>query len=558
MKREATHKISVQIGSTQRDIDAGSDETLLESLIGPEIFLKSNCGGKGRCGKCKVKVPASARGAVTPPDEEELKLLSAAEIGAGLRLACRTKASGSFALEIPETSLVSDEVIEKGTTVLFEKLAEFETTLKNNEVNTFGLAVDLGTTTIGIYLCNFSTGKIVASVMVKNPQAIFGDDVISRITMIDTDESTLSRLQKMAVKAIEWGVKRLCGFSQVNPSRIKKMVVVGNSTMIHIFLGRNPSSIGIFPYQPAFVEPQQVKADRIGLNFNSAVEVHTLPLISGYLGADIISAALAVDLQRAQPGTMLVDVGTNGEVMFKGGNGLLATSCATGPAFEGAVIRNGMQALSGAIDHVNINRATGEVNCSVIQKNHASNKRPSGICGSGVLSSVAALLESGILLNDGAFDRSENRACLQYDEKNHPKFILIPAEKSGQGHAITITQADIRAVQLAKGALRTGIDLICSEAGMERPEKILLAGAFGNFINKKDAMTIGMFPELSQRDIETIGNAAGVGAIMALFDERVLERAGEIIKNTRVVELSEHPDFQEVFISSLAFPNSYS
>jgi uncharacterized 2Fe-2S/4Fe-4S cluster protein (DUF4445 family) len=333
------------------------------------------------------------------------------------------------------------------------------------------------------------------------------------------------------------------------------MVVVGNSTMVHIFVGENPSSIGVFPYTPQFVNEKTLRAGSIGFRFNPNSQIRTLPLITGFIGADIVSAALASELSHSEPGTMLVDVGTNGEIMYLGKDGLSATSCATGPAFEGAAISHGMHAVSGAIDAVNIDKTSGKAICSLIQQNPAKPKKPAGLCGTGVISTVAELYKAGLILKDGAFNSQADSAYMRLNENQLSEFIVVPAENTQDGRPVTFTQKDVRAIQLAKGALRTGIDLLCKETGMELPAKLLVAGAFGSFINKKDALRIGMFPRISEQNIDVVGNAAGAGAILALFDENILTRANELTRATRVIDLSTHPDFQDTFINSLAFPD---
>jgi uncharacterized 2Fe-2S/4Fe-4S cluster protein (DUF4445 family) len=387
----------------------------------------------------------------------------------------------------------------------------------------------------------------------RNPQAIFGDDVMSRISVISSDPDLLGRLQRMAVKTIEWGAQALISSMKIAPDHIKTMKVVGNSTMIHIFVGQNPASIGVYPYEPQFVEEKQFAADSLGFSFNPGTEVHTLPLISGFIGADTVGATVAAELEENPVGTMLVDVGTNGEIMFLGKAGLVATSCATGPAFEGATIQHGMQAVPGAINTVKIDREKRNVSYSLIQKKPGNTQKPVGICGTGVISAVAELLRAGIILKDGAFNYETKYSNLQLDENNTAQFILVPPEKTADGRAIVLTQKDVRAIQLAKGAIRTGIELLCIETHIDLPGKILLAGAFGSYINPLDALTIGMLPDLPPEDIEGVGNAAGAGAILTLFEKRYAKKATELSRSTRVLDLSTHPDFQDTFINALSF-----
>ena len=515
--------------------------------------MRTDCGGKGSCGKCMVKVVKVAVDAANAPDESEIRILGQKHLSAGYRLACRLVVSGDITLEIPDTSRLSAEVAQKGLATLVDNLSGLKSPLAGRS-DAYGLAVDLGTTTIAVYLCDLGAGKVLASTSARNPQIIFGDDVMSRIGAIRSDPGLLKRQQKMAVRAIEWGVVSLCRSTRIDPLDIKNMVVVGNTTMIHIFVGEDPSSIGVFPYEPVFAREKIMSAASIGFRFNSDSQVRTLPVITGFIGADIVSAALASELPQADTGAMLVDVGTNGEIMYAGQDGLVATSCATGPAFEGAAIRHGMHAVSGAIDAVKIDRTTGKAVCSVIQQNPAKPKKVAGICGTGVISAAAELLRAGIILKDGAFNRKSDSPYLRRDHNGSPEFILASGEETQDGRAVTFTQKDVRAVQLAKGALRTGIDLLCREAGRQRPAKLLVAGAFGSFIDKKDALTIGMFPRMPEEDIEVVGNAAGAGAILALFDEEFSSRANELTRGTRVLELSAHPEFQDTFIDSLGFP----
>lgn len=536
-----------------RRILTAGDRTVLEALIGAGIMLRSDCGGKGRCGKCRIRLHDPKLKSLSPPGEAEIELLGAEAIAAGYRLACCAALLSDVALEIPAGSRLSASVLEKAPPLLLKKHTLSKARAEGLK-GAYGLAVDLGTTTIATYLCDLAAGRVKASMALRNPQAIFGDDVMSRITAIGKDPDLLWRLQRMAVKTIDWGAQALMRSSRLLPDQIKTITVVGNSIMMHIFVGQNPSSMGVYPYAPGFVDGKRLPAESVGLRFNPEAEIRTLPLITGFIGADTVGAALAAGLEDHPVGTMLVDVGTNGEIMFLGKQGLLAASCATGPAFEGATIQHGMQAVAGAIDAVKINTNKRRLSYSVIQNAAEKKRQPSGICGTGVISAVAELLRAGIILKDGAFNGKAKYPDLQRAENGVLQFILVAPEKTADGRAIGLTQKDVRAVQLAKGALRAGIELLCRETHTDMPGKILLAGAFGNYINPRDALTLGMFPGLAPEAIEGVGNAAGAGAILALFDERYAQKAAEISRTTRVLDLSTHPDFQETFISCLAFP----
>ena len=529
-------------------------QTALEALIDNGLLLRSDCGGKGRCGKCQIKVHNPDPVSLSPPSEGEVKILGQKGLAAGYRLACCATLLNDISLEIPASARLSASVLEKAPPLLLEKHTISKAPGDGQKAN-YSLAVDLGTTTIAVYLCDPAAGKVIASIAMRNPQAIFGDDVMSRISVISSDPNLLKRLQRMAVKTIEWGAQALIDSMKIAPAHIKTMKVVGNSTMIHIFVGKNPASIGVYPYEPQFVEEKQFAADSLGFSFNPKAEVHTLPLITGFIGADTVGATVAAELEENPVGTMLVDVGTNGEIMFLGKAGLVATSCATGPAFEGATIQHGMQAVPGAINTVKIDQKKRNVSYSLIQKEPGNTKKPVGICGTGVISAVAELLRAGIISKDGAFNQESKYSNLQLDENNTAQFMLVPPEKTADGRAIVLTQKDVRAIQLAKGAILTGIELLCIETNIDLPGKILLAGAFGSYINPQDALTIGMLPNLLPENIEGVGNAAGAGAILTLFEERFAKKAKELSRSTRVLDLSTHPDFQDTFINSLAFPD---
>ena len=543
----------IQITFEGRRILTAGDQTLMEALIGAGVMLRSDCGGKGRCGKCRIKIHDPNPPSLSPPGEAEAGILGTQGLSAGYRLACCAALLSGVALEIPAGSRLSASVLEKAPPLLLKKHT-FSKTRAEGLQDTYGLAVDLGTTTIATYLCDLAACSVKSSMAMRNPQAIFGDDVMSRITAIGRDSDLLKRLQRMAVKTIDWSAQALMQASRLKPGQIKNMIVVGNSTMIHILVGQNPVPIGRYPYAPGFVEEKRLPAESLGLRFNPKAQIRTLPLITGFIGADTVSAAIAAELEDLPVGTMLVDVGTNGEIMFLGKEGMLAASCATGPAFEGATIQHGMQAVPGAIDAIKMDTNKANLSYSVIRNATEKRRRPAGICGTGVISAVAALLRAGIILKDGAFNRTAKYPNLQREDNGALQFILVAPEETADGRTIALTQKDVRAVQLAKGALRAGIELLCKETHPDVPRKILLAGAFGNYINPQDALTIGMFPGLAPEDIEGVGNAAGAGAILALFDERFAHKAAEISRTTRVLDLSAHPDFQETFINALSFP----
>jgi uncharacterized 2Fe-2S/4Fe-4S cluster protein (DUF4445 family) len=539
----------LQIRVDDRTIRAEKGASLLEAMVAAGLLLRSDCGGRGWCGKCRVRVESADAGGLSAPDESERGFLGDARMSTGHRLACRAVVYGAVSVQVPAESRLAPEVVKKGLPALLSLPAA----RSRPPDSVWGIAVDVGTTTVAVYLCDLEKRGIAASISIRNPQAIFGDDVISRISAVRLDPGTLPRLQSMTVSAIDWAVNALCRQARIDSRGIGDAVAVGNSTMVHLLLGEDPSSIGVFPYAPGFLEARSVTAADVGLKFNPGARLRTLPLISGYLGADIVSAALAADLARHDPGTLLVDVGTNGEIIMLAAAGLSATSCATGPAFEGAAISHGMQATSGAIDAARFNPRTARLDVTVVQHGDGPPPQPAGICGSGIISTVAELLRAGIILKSGRFNPDGDSACLRPGVNGAAEFEIVPAEASQTGRPITLTQADVRAVQLAKGALRTGIDLLCRENNLPLPARILLAGAFGSYIDKTAALAIGMFPALPESSIEVVGNAAGAGAILALFDDDYVSKSNTLAQTTRVIDLAAHPDFQNTFIQSLSF-----
>ncbi len=506
-----------------REITSAPGRRLMESLVDNNIFLRSDCGGKGICGKCLVNV-------ISPEQE------------AGLKPACTLKVHQEMEIEIPETSMLSSHIISKAPVVLPDFFLASDPEPADPEA--LGIAVDLGTTTIAVYLLNLGERKILSSLSVKNPQALYGDDVMTRIGGVGNAPENLSRLQGASVRAIEWGVTSLVDSLGLDLDNLLRMAVVGNPTMIHILCGVDPAPIGVSPYQPAFYEARQNSSRALGFDFK-AIPVHTLPQVSGFLGGDILAATLACDMENQPVGTLLVDMGTNGELMLRGKDGLFGTSCATGPAFEGASLSSGMQAIPGAIDRVQIDPETGVSTLSVLKKSNGKEVAATGICGSGVISGVAELLRAALMAPNGRLK--------QVSDSPDRTYVLSQGDpSSGRGH-VTITQKDIRAVQLGKAALITGIEFLCQAAGINGPTRILIAGAFGSHLGKADMLTLGMLPPLDPDRVEMVGNAAGTGAIMALCDEKSRQKARELAAQVSVVDLAANMAFQEQFVKSLSF-----
>lgn len=515
-----------------RQIKVKSGTNLIDALVEHSIFLRSDCGGRGKCGKCRVNIIAS--------DGSSTSVTS-----------CTTDVTKDLKIEIPESSLLSPHIISKPPLtfpVLFEQRPA-DPGLNNS----YGIATDLGTTTIAIYLCNTASNTVVSSLAVKNPQALYGDDVMSRIGAIGQRDGNLKHLQKLAVKAMEWGIEELLSLHDLDHKEITEIVTVGNPTMIHILAGVDPQSIGTSPYSPVFKEARSMRAGDAGFNLGDA-SLQFLPQVSGFIGGDILSAALAVDLENQPEGTLLIDLGTNGELMLKGKEKLFTTSCATGPAFEGASISCGMQAIPGAINKVIIKNTEDFPDYTMINPRKSPGIKPFGICGTGVISGVAELFRSRIIGSNGAFKKDTAIKPLERDSEGKLRYLLVSENSAQNGSSIFISQKDIRSVQLGKGALITGIEFLLRAGGYEKPGKIIIAGAFGSFIAKEDMMTLSMIPAINSDKIEIAGNAAGAGAVMVVCSKSFLKKTIEMADRITTIDLACDKEFQTLFVQNLSFP----
>ncbi len=525
-------KCHIQILPNGRKFIVKPGKSLMESLMEQNIFLRSDCGGRGICGKCRVKK------VLNKGDSEVIN-------------SCQFIVSEDIKIEIPEKAMLSSHIITKAP-VSFP--AEFNNKFINAKgLDTFGIAADIGTTTLAVYLCNLKKGKILSSVAVKNPQALYGDDVMSRIGAAGKDKKNLAHLQKLVVRAMEWGIMELTSSSGIEIEKISKMTVVGNPAMIHILAGVDPASIGVSPYLPAFYENKIFKSDDLGFSVKNFF-VSTLPQVSGFIGGDILSAAVAVDIQNQPEGTLLVDLGTNGELLLKGKGKFFATSCATGPAFEGASLSCGMQAIPGAVNRVRIKNTKDFPEFSLINPKKSAKLKPSGICGTGVISSIAQMCKKHIIEPDGAFNKNMDSAAINKDASGRIQYVVVPGIFSNDGSDIFISQKDVRSVQLGKSALITGIKFLLNNAGFDKPEKIIIAGAFGSFLDKKDMITLGMIPPVKKDSIEVTGNSAGAGAVMVLCDDLFLEKSIQISRQITTIDLACNKNFQEIFVKQLSFP----
>jgi len=584
---------------------------LLEAARRMGVAIESLCGGKASCGKCRIIVETgnfrefvieSKRSSLGPVTEDEIEMLGKEEVHRGSRLACAARVHGDVVVTVPriEAQLVRKdageikasispavrnyyvevaepglggegdlerllgalgsthglgglevdplvlrslpEALRKGKhkmTVSVWQDRELIRAVPGERERAFGLAVDIGTTTLAGYLTDLETGQVVGVDSTTNPQVAFGEDVMSRITYGMMHRGGVERMRDCLLEALDRMLKNAAEEAGINREDVLDIVVVGNTCMHHLFLGIDPGALGVSPFSPATLGSVDARGRELGLG-TGAARVHVLPVKAGFVGADCLGAILTTRLHASKKPALLLDIGTNGEIVLGGRERLLCASCATGPAFEGAHITQGMRASYGAIEGVKIDPESLEVELKVIGGEDA---RPRGICGSGIISAVFEMLRAGVI---------DRKGMLKREFKG--RFVLAGGKESGTGRGISVTQEDIKTVQLAKAALYAGCRVLMERYGIDAPGKVLLAGAFGSHIDRRAALGIGMFPECDLRKISAAGNAAGDGARMALLDRRKRKEAGDIAKRMEYVELTLAPEFQNEFVRGIPFP----
>ncbi len=421
-----------------------------------------------------------------------------------------------------------------------------------NTVNdNYGIAFDIGTTTVVGYLINLNNGKIYALDSCLNSQTAYGEDVITRITLIKNEKQNLNVLNSSIIADINKILSKVCVNTNVDPSRIYEASIVGNSVMHHIFLGIDPVNIGLSPFVPVVQKGLNVKAEKLNINISKNGNVYTAPVISGFVGADTVGVILSSRIFEERELTLAIDIGTNGEIIIGNRKILAVGSCAAGSALEGAHISNGMRAAAGAIDTLKIIPETFEVAFSTIK-----HRKPLGICGSGLIDAVSEMLRTNILTRSGNFNKEFiNHERINKTDKNM-EFIIAKKDETSLGKPITITQNDIRQVQMAKAAFYSGMRLIIKHLGEKLEiEQVFLAGAFGNYINKRNAKFVGMIPDIPDNKIYQIGNAAGVGAQHCLLNKNLRDKAKSLLKKIQYIEIAVKKDFQKEYAEAMYFPH---
>ena len=586
-------------------VEAGT--TLLEAGQAAGIVGAALCGGKGTCGKCRVRL---VTGDLSPLTSAERNLLSETDVSSGFRLACQARALGDVRIYVPPESLattqrlqvegleqeiapvpavvpvdvalesptlrdlradssrvkcaltvagVDDSVIDLPVlSDLSERLRDSDwrvrLVLRGREVvavlpqdaRLLGLAVDVGTTKLAAYLVDLQSGSTLAKLAAPNPQIAYGDDVVSRIGFANDNRDGRRLLQDRLVASLNKLVGDLCARTNSTRAYIVDAVVVGNTAMHHLLAGLPVRQLGEAPYVATVTDAMSIRAQVLGLDLASGAFVHLPPNIAGYVGADHVAMLLATNATRRDDRVvMAVDIGTNTEISLIAGGRHLACSCASGPAFEGAHIQFGMRAAPGAIERVYINGET-------VHAQTIDDQRAVGICGSGILDAVAEMYRVGILNRAGRVQNSH--PCVR-DGEHGKELLLVRAEASGNGRDVLVTRSDVNEVQLAKGAIRAGVEVLLDEAGIgwNAIDKFLVAGAFGTYIDVESAVRVGMFPPIPLDRFSQVGNAAGIGAKQMLASTEKWRAATKLAERIDYVELTAYPRFTDIYVDALMF-----
>ena len=529
--------ITFKPDNKQISIHAGA--TLFEAAGQAGIILNTVCGGKGTCKKCLVNLE---------PDGREV-------------LACQHHIQNDLTVTIPTGSrFFEQKILEYGIDTQIELAATVHKKYREKGATEkiFGLAIDIGTTTVVAKLINMADGECHATEAILNPQSRYGDDVISRIAYAQTDEQS-TELHKAIIDCVNDLTTKLCKKTSIETKHIYEMCVVGNTTMNHIFLKLPVIQLGQAPYNAFSLEAHDIPAVQLHLEMNPAGNIHTVENIAGFVGSDTIAVALAVDIDSAEETTLVVDIGTNGELVLGTKEKLYAASCAAGPALEGARITCGSRAAEGAIEAVVVNEDPNGIG---IDLDVIGNVSPRSICGSGLIDAVAVMLDFGIIDATGRFVEPQ-----KLKDKLPPTIFSRIIEQDGQlafclyraanvsERKVFLTQKDIRQMQLAKAAIRAGIKLLQKRIGLEdyEIEHILLAGAFGNYIRKESALRIGLLPAVPVEKIRFVGNAAASGARMILVSRQCRDKARELAGKIEYIEIAHEPEFQDVYADSMLF-----
>jgi len=584
------------------EVEAGTD--LLSAARAAGIQIVSVCGGIGSCTDCRVRL---ALGTLSPLTLIEEDALREEERLQGFRLACQAHVLSDVKIDVPPESLSASQRLQvegeatdvvpdpavtpvdlsidppslhdlrsdatrlghalqaRGhsthpmdlavLTQLSDRLRDqgwaARLALRADEVVAvlppgsplLGVAVDVGTTKLAAYLVDLVSGRTLARRGTMNPQISYGEDVISRIVYANDHQDGRAVLQRKLVETVNGILEEMCASAGAAPGQIVDAVVVGNTAMHHLFAGLPVSQLGLAPYVPCVSDPIELRARDLGLTMAPSATVYLPPVIAGYVGADHVAMLLATGLDRPGSNRIALDIGTNTEISLATGGRLLCCSCASGPAFEGAHIKDGMRASPGAIERVQI--VDGHIRLYTIDS-----QQPVGICGSGILDAVAQMRATGVLTDSG---RMVAGHPLVHGEGRQTRLVLAEPAVSGHGREVVVTREDVNQIQLAKGAIRAGIEILLAEAGLvpDDLQALIVAGAFGTYLDTSSAVRIGMFPDLPPGRFRQVGNAAGMGAKQMLLSREWRRKAASLTQRMEYVELTTHTRFHDVFLQAM-------
>lgn len=590
------------------------NETLLEALIRHHFPVQSVCNGKGTCGKCKIRItgsvpPPSDRDlehlndteiqggvrlacAVTPQEGMVIELnfvesqdrkegvllgLKATTLDPGIKkvfvkssIPSLVDERGDWDRFVDELSIVTGESYDKASLYTLGKVSEvlratefaLTATIYGDEIldieagdttkRFYGVAIDIGTTSVAVALVDLNQGNILKVVSAENEQTAYGADVISRITYARESEENALTLRASVRRTINHLLEELAAQTNVSKNEIYKMTLVGNTTMHHLFIGLEISHLAVSPFVSVCNRPLEFMAEELGLEINPQAKVLFLPNIGSFVGADTVGAIMGAPVVLESGNHLLIDLGTNCELFLKTEDMLLACSTAAGPAFEGAGIAHGMRAKIGAIEGVTIT-AEGGVTCQVIGQ-----QEPIGICGSGLIEGIDEMRRAGIVNKQGKIVDPEKAQTvspellkrIRMGEKGR-EFVL--AYTSDKGFDVTLSQKDISELQLAKGAVCAGIKTLVEMAKISIADldTVTLSGTFATYLKANNILNIGLVPDIAPEKIKMVGNAAHVGALLALIDHHELSKAGELYRRISHVELGGSPKFSNYFMTSM-------
>jgi len=576
------------------------------------INLRSECGGKAVCGKCLVQVKPITS-AASPVTESESSHISPVQIQEGWRLACRTILKSNAMVLIPHTSQIEDQVVQtEGISTRYtpqpsvhwytiqitpptleDQTADLERVrsallaqygeeniwldlpalraLRNGlregnwqitialhdkeiiaafpekEIVPLGLAIDVGTTKLAFYLVNLETGHVLATKGMMNPQIAYGEDIMSRLEAVMVNPDNANRLQQEVIKTINDVAKTLCESQATTTDHLLDVCMVGNTAMHHLLLNLPARPLALSPFVPALSTPIDISAATLGMNAAPGAKVHFPPPIAGFVGSDHLAFLLACHFGQDTRTRLGIDIGTNTEIALQVGNRIVSCSTASGPAFEGAHIRHGMRAAIGAIAHVRIEKNLPP------QLDVIGNGHPLGICGSGILDILAELHRADIINNRGRIDPDVPGVIIE--DSGLPAYILASGENGRQN--IVVAQEDIDQILMAKGAIRAGIEILMNTMHITEKEiqEVVIAGAFGSYLDPHNAVRIGLLPEIPLNIVHPVGNAAGTGARMMLASTKCRSQAETLVQKIEYLELTVVPGFNRYFAKGIRLPS---